>query len=259
MFDPPSLISRKSWFKDSGVAPVFPFPPPFDLSTASLNTGNALTVDAIHCFALALASSAGVIDFVTELNATTSGTITIDSTAAGDAYKSVNPNGFTPATSVADLTDAFTIAVIANTQIFTVQGFFGHLFSQHPAWFLSNQDYTANQPTRMGFEIGGVESSVNFDDGGESGEADVMHVYVATYDGANIKTYQDGALINTVPATGNISSQDASHTRVGSYWGDTSGQLVGSRDQVFAMLLRRVWSAAEVTSFSANPWQVLTP
>lgn len=246
------------FFSTAQTFPPFPFPPPFDLSTAILNTGNPLTADIVHCFALALASSGGVIDFATGLNATTSGTITIDSTAAGNAYAALNPNGFTPALSVGNLTDKFTIIVIAKTFIFNFDGYFGHMFSQHPAWWMGNQDFLSDQPTRLGMTIGGVEYSVNFADGGEWDDSSPLHVYGATYDGANIKTYQDAVLINTLPVTGNISSQDAAHTRVGSYWGDTTGPLVGSRDEVVALLFRRPWSAAEFAIYQANPWQVWT-
>jgi hypothetical protein len=97
---------------------------------------------------------------------------------------------------------------------------------------------------------------VPFGDTGEADDAGILHVYIATYDGANIKTYQDGVLINTVPATGDITHQDATHTRVGSYHDATDGTIIGARDMVLVGLLRRDYSSAQVTDFSADPWQV---
>lgn len=240
----------------SAPVPNFPAPCPIDLSLAILDTDNSLVDDMVHCFPLALATASGTKDYVTGMMATTTGAVVIDSTPAGPAFASINPYGYTPAVSVDDLTDQLTIAVIAKTQIFNYAGYFGHLFSQHPAWFFTNQDYTSSVPTRFAIEVGGVEYTLNFADGGQAGDADMLHSYVATYDGANLKTYQDGLLINTTAVTGNLSNQVALNTRVGSYWGETGGPNTGQRDQVFVSLSRRAWTENEVYEFTDNPWQM---
>jgi len=257
--DTASVLVSRSWFKlGSGPPPpVFPFPPPIDLATAVLNTANALTTDMVHCFPMAVASVAGSKDYVTGLDATASGTIVIASTAAGDAYESINALGFTPASSVADLTDQLTMTVIADTAILVggTVGLFGHVWSQHPAWFYTNKDYSF-MPSRFAMTAGGVEYSVDFNDAHEAGADPKIHVYVAVYDGATLMLYQGGVVVGSVSATGDISDQDAAHTRIGCYWGVTDGTLLGDRKQIMQTLSRRAWSAGEVASYSANPWQI---
>lgn len=257
--DTSSIFVSKSWFKLGGgpPPPVFPFPPPFDLSTAVLNTANALTTDMVHCFPMSVSSSAGAKDYVTGLDAAATGTITVVSTAAGDAYESINALGFTPASSVADLTDQMTMTVIADTAILVggAVGLFGHLWSQHPAWFYTNKDFSF-MPSRFAMTAGGVEYSVDYDDAGEAGADPQIHVYVAVYNGVTLTLYQDGVQVGSVAATGDLTDQDASHTRIGCYWGVTDGTLLGDRKQMMQTLSRRAWGAGEVASYSANPWQI---
>lgn len=234
---------------------AWPQASPIDLSTAEINTDSVYTSNLFHFFALATATSSGVKDLVTGLLATTTGTVDIDDTVAGDGFVSLNPYGFTPATSVDDLTDQLTIVVVAKAQVINYSGFFGHLFSQHPAWFLTNKDYTSNQPRRFAVEAGGIEYTVDFADAGESSDSGLLHVYVGTYDGTAVRVYQDGYLVGELAASGTLTGQDAAHTRIGSYWGVTDGANLGATVQAICFGAAEAWNDAKVLGFMSDPWR----
>lgn len=250
--------SRPFGGEPRGWRTAWPSPAPYDLDTAVLDEDNPLTADLVHFVPLGIATAAGVRDIVDDsVSSAISTPVDIDDTAGGPGWRATNPNGIAPTNGVTDLTDEFTLLIIAKAQILsspTSLANFGHLYSMHPAWFIGNQDLSF-QPRRVEIQTtnGTYLAAFSADD---FVNPDALHMYVAVYDGATLKAYKNGILNNSVSATGDLVGQDASHLRIGSYWDEDDGSLVAGSDMVVTQLWRRALSAADIIELYENPWQL---
>lgn len=150
-----------------------------------------------------------------------------------------------------DVTDKFSAYVFASHD---VENQSRHLVSRHPGWFLAGN----TSPAGMRFSINtGTETSVVIE-AWSNLDLDALYGYGATYDGATVETYLDGAGKNSVAKTGNINN--TGETRIGAYWNNpTSTSFSWDGDISIVLLWDRAISAAEHSLVHANPYQILKP
>jgi len=136
--------------------------------------------------------------------------------ATGRQNASMSFDGTDDYVNLADpvVTDKFTVSAWIKSEIADPQ--WKHAVSYHPGFAITGDQNNDEIHFLMNT---GTETSVTFDNIENIGTE--WHHYIATYDGAEIKTYLDGKYKNSTAKTGNILT--TGDFNIGSYWdGHTS-------------------------------------